>query len=409
MKKCIVYLAALSLLLSLGTVCASAEDLPEGIQFTPGTYLDGNADEFTPVGDITVAWRPDFAREVDMTDGDLSEWYALGLNATSIDANNMVAWMGDTPVRDFKIITFCAADADYLYLAFDIVDGNFAYGNEGGRYDGDAIQLALDFGRNIGNMLDSDPDVLANPKNIFYSLSCEADGAPIQIMRQESDVDKVLSEANGDGIRGAAKKTDNGWSAEIALSWQLMYDDWVWKAWNEDGGKSYVGSDEELPMQVGASLYYINRAETAGEVLWAAGAIREWTNDNGEPCVSWTAYDNAITWTIPAREDLTFNCGGIVVIPKSDDTMYPDTDPPETEPPYDPPVEETETQTAVEWYETIPPEVEETLRDVAESLDKEDELNAVLAKYGCTSVLGMGSLGLLTALAAAAYVARKKH
>ena len=67
-----------------------------------------------------------------------------------------------------------------------------------------------------------------------------------------------------------------------------------------------------------------------------------------------------------------------------------------------------ETQTAVEWYETIPPEVEETLRDAAEDLDAEDELNAILEKYGCTAVVGMGSLTALLTVAAAAYVIRKK-
>jgi hypothetical protein len=54
----------------------------------------------------------------------------------------------------------------------------------------------------------------------------------------------------------------------------------------------------------------------------------------------------------------------------------------------------------VEW--------EETLRDAAESMDKEAELNAILEKYGCTSTLGMGSLAVLLTLAAAAYVIRKR-
>jgi hypothetical protein len=59
------------------------------------------------------------------------------------------------------------------------------------------------------------------------------------------------------------------------------------------------------------------------------------------------------------------------------------------------------------WTETIPPEVEETLRDAAESLDAEDELNAILEKYGCTAVVSMGSLTALLTVAAAAFVIRK--
>jgi hypothetical protein len=53
------------------------------------------------------------------------------------------------------------------------------------------------------------------------------------------------------------------------------------------------------------------------------------------------------------------------------------------------------------WIETpaVDPVPEDTL---------EDELQAILEKYGCTSALGMGSLTALLALAAAAYVIRKK-
>ena len=50
----------------------------------------------------------------------------------------------------------------------------------------------------------------------------------------------------------------------------------------------------------------------------------------------------------------------------------------------------------------------ETLRDAAESLDAEDELNAILEKYGCTSAVGLGSLTALLTVAAAAYALKKK-
>ena len=69
---------------------------------------------------------------------------------------------------------------------------------------------------------------------------------------------------------------------------------------------------------------------------------------------------------------------------------------------------ETELNTNVEWYETIPPEVEEPLRDAAEDLDAEDELNAILEKYGCTAAVGTGSLTALLTVAAAAYALKKK-
>ena len=37
-----------------------------------------------------------------------------------------------------------------------------------------------------------------------------------------------------------------------------------------------------------------------------------------------------------------------------------------------------------------------------------DDVEAILAKYGCTSTVGFGTLAVLTALAAAAYVLKKK-
>ena len=412
MKKCIVYLAVLSLLLSLGTVFASALTTDEiYVSYTPGQYLGGDAEAFDPVGDVTIAWRPDISGTVNLTDGDLADWYATDLKRTNITPHNMVSWVQTEAVTDFKITSFCAADSDYLYLAFDIVDDDFTYGSGVNVYDGDAIQIVLDFGNMLGDVLEYDPDVMCSLRGTFYSFSCEADGAPIRIMRQESDQDGYLTEEGGAGVKGAARKTENGWSAEIALSWQQMFDDYAWKAWCEDP-TVYLTNSPSYPicnfLRLGACLYYIDRAETNGEVLWAAGTTKGLHDGNGTPAVTWMPYDQGIMWKLPYREDLTFNTKGIVVIPPLEET-----DLPAIEPPYDPPIEYPETVTgAVDlplWTDTLPPEVEETLRDAAESLGKEDELNAVLAKYGCTSVLGMGSLGLLTALAAAAYVARKKH
>ena len=344
MKKCLAYVAILSLLLSLGTVFVAAE-LPYDIPFTPGRFLADDPDAFSTVGTVTMDWRPDIAGQLDMTDGDVSDWYAAGLTATEITSHNMVSWVRNEAVTDWRMTSFCAADPDYLYLAFDITDPDFAYGTGGiSYYDGDAIQLSLDFGGKLGDMAEKDPNVIMGPKNIFYSFSCEADGAPIRIMRQESDQDGWLTEANGDGVKGAARKTELGWSVELALSWQLLYDDYVWKAWDDDG-LIYVSSVNGLPLKVGCALYYLNRAESGGEVLWAAGTTKGLVDDAGTPVVSWTPYDNGITWTLPYQPDMSFNCTGIVVIPPPEKTA-PETELPEVDVPI---VEETETRTAVEW------------------------------------------------------------
>ena len=301
MKKLFACIALCALLLSLGTVFAAADGMPDYVSFTPGAYLGGDPEAYAPVGDITVAWLPDVSDRVDMTDGDLSDWYALGLTATNIDAHNMIAWVGDsTVVGDFKITSFAAADADYLYLTFDVVDSDFAYSSTEGYYDGDAIQLAIDIGGMLKKTLEKNPDTLSSFKSIFYTFSCVSDGAPIKIMRQESDNDAWLTEANGEGVKGAARKTELGWSAEIALSWQLMYDDYVWKAWADDP-KIYISTEYGRDLQVSACLYYLDHGDTAGDIQWAAGTTNGISDDAGTPMVSWTAYDNGITWTLPCQ------------------------------------------------------------------------------------------------------------
>ena len=187
-------------------------------------------------------------------------------------------------------------------------------------YNGDAFQVCIDFGGKLGEVVVTDPDRVTNPKNIFYSFSCISDGAPLEIMRQESDQDGLLSEENGDGVKGAAAKTETGWAAEFALSWDQMYNDYLWKAWEEDK-KIYVGSDEVLPLNIGCALYYLDRSETGGGVLWAAGTSNgQLLEDDVTPGVSWTCYDNGIQAKLEYEEGITFNCEGIVVLPITETT-----------------------------------------------------------------------------------------
>ena len=410
MKKLLACLTLCALLLSLGTFFASADDLPKGIPFTPGRYLDGNADRFAPVGEVTVTWNPALTEQINPTDGYVEAWDSRGFTRYTIAPNNLIAWAGDTLDTHFCMDLYAAADADYLYLAFRIEDPKFAYAGDPTIYDGDTIQLGIDFGGLLKKNIERTPDVMSNNQSIIYSVACLEDDRPIRVMRQNSDQDTLLSEEGGNGVKGAARKTDYGWSMEIALSWQMLYDDFCWKAWSE-GEMVWMGSEQHLPLTIDLFVCYLNRDETGGDITWAAITTKGLTNDEGAPCVSWSPYDSGIQLVLPWEEGLQINCTGVYNIPyytTAPVTEPPETLPPETEPPYDPPVEETETQTAVEWYETIPPEVEETLRDVAESLDKEDELNAVLAKYGCTAVVSMGSLTVLVTVAAAAFVIRKK-
>ena len=408
MKKLFACIALCALLLSLGTVFAAAEDLPP-VTWTEGSYTYGDADDFEPLGDVIIVWDPIITQKVDLTDGDLGDWYTAEINGRVVTQKNMISWVneGSGVPTDWKMTMFAAADPDCLYLAFEVVDANFAYATDAATYNGDAIQLALDFGGLLKEKLEEEPDILSNHHSIFYSFAGLSDGAPLQIMRQESDQDTLLSEANGDDVKGAARKTEDGWSVELALSWQLLCDDYCWKAW-EENLRIYVGSDEALPLKLGLCLSYLNRAETGGEITWAAATAKGYTNADGAPLVSWTPFDNGGTLILPWEDGMHVNCTGVTVLTDCG-TVVPQTDPPETETPYDDPIiVETELNTSVEWYETIPPEVEETLRDAAEDLDAEDELNAILEKYGCTAAVGTGSLTALLTVAAAAYALKKK-
>lgn len=418
MKKLTVWILLCALLLSMGAVAAAAEELPN-VSWTPGTYA---GESFAPLGDMSIEWAPDFAERMDINDGDLGDWYGGGFARTIVSPENMISWVAEKNgiPANWGMSVFCAADPTYLYMAFDVTDNSFTYGTDAATYNGDAIQLGIDFGGLLRRKIEKDPDALFNPRCIYYSFVCKEDGAPLVISRQESDQDARLSEPNGDPVKGAARKTEKGWSVELALSLELLFDDYRWKAW-DDGTRIYLGTDEHLGLEIGLTMNYINR-ETSGHVLWAAAATNGTTDSAGIPQISWTPYDNGSTLILEYQEGMHFDCGDIVIVTGLETTA------PETEPPYDPDVEtyfstEISTEIATEPYtelaseaQTLPPvweesyavEWEETIRDAAESVDKEAELNAILEKYGCTSTLGLGSLAVLLTLAAAAYVTRKK-
>ena len=396
MKKILAIVTTFAMLLSFGAVVASAE-VPN-VPWTPGNFAVADAADFTPVGEVKITWDAEASKKLDLSDGDMTDWANAGYNMITIDAANMVSWVGGAAgevdpgmPEGWSISTYFVADADYLYIGFYVTDPNFTYINAGDYHSGDAFQVCIDFGGKLGQVVQTEPDRVNNPKNIFYSFSCAEDGAPLEIMRQESDQDGWLSEANGDGVKGAAKKTETGWCAEFALSWQRMYDDYEWKAWAEDP-KIYVGSDQHLPLNIGCCLYYLDRSETNGTIHWAAGSTNGITNEAGAPCVSWTAYDNGINLELDWTEDMTFNCDGIVVLPLSETT------PEETEKP----TEEETTEAPTEAPSETEAPTEEATTEAPTEAPSETEAPA----GGCGSVIGFSAIAVLAAAAAA--VALKK-
>ena len=396
MKKLIVFAVLSALLLSLGGFSAAAE-LPEGVGFTQGQYAGGDPEQYSTLGDIDVDWIPALDGAIDVTDGDLADWYASGAKGSVVTLNNMVSWVGEP--ADWKMTAFYAADSEYLYFAFDVIDPDFTYGTTVSSYNGDAIQLCLDFGYKIGEIAEEDPHMISSLKNIFYSFTCIEDGAPLGIMRQESHMDGILYQSKGDAVMGAARKTPDGWSVELALGWDLLYDDYIWKAWQEDP-RVFVGASQQIPLSMGMCIYYLNRTDNE-TVTWAAGTVKGWTDDAGNPCVSWSALDNGAKLNLAADYAMQVNCKGVVGVfehVSMEEVLTNEDGSPRDEMP-DAPIE-IESMPPV-WIET--PAVDPVPQDTLE-----DELQAILEKYGCTSALGMSSLAALLTLAGAAYLFRKK-
>ena len=125
MKKLTAFAALIALLLSLGTVFAAAELPP--VEWAQGSYASGRADNYFPLEDIPISWMPDLAGQMNLTDGDLADWYALGIYETGVYPENMIVWENPTEITNWKMLTMYAADADNLYMAFNVVDEDFAY------------------------------------------------------------------------------------------------------------------------------------------------------------------------------------------------------------------------------------------------------------------------------------------
>ena len=413
MKKILALLLAVAMLVTLGTVAVFAK-LPGseiGVHWTPGGYSCKHPEDFAPLGDIQITWDPDASMKLDLSDADMSDWVAADYGMYTIDGTNMVYWEPLSTVPEgWNMSMFFVADSEWLYFGFYINDPAFAYTHADNYHAGDSIQLCLDFGRKTGDMLEQNPEDAWNPKNIFYSFGCVEDGAPIRIMRQESDDDRWLSEENGDGVKGSARATETGWSAEFALSWQQLYDDYTFKAW--DDPSIYIGGEQELPLNIGCCLYYLNVDDgMSGSITWAAGTTQGITNKEGTPVVSWTAYDNGIGLYLPYEDGMNFNCEGIVMLDKNDCWPLP---PDETTaaPETDPPAPETQRPTTQKPADTARPEPETKPQPVTPEettmLSMDEELNMLLNKYGCSGTVGMGALSALLLVAAWTLICKKK-
>ena len=379
MKKLLAFIVCIAMLAMTGVIFASAD--------------------LTPVGDILIEWDPEVADKIEL-DGDINDWQDAGYTVNKITAENMWCWTG-TMEETFEINAYFVSDSEFLYIAFWIVDDDFIPSNDAGDYhDGDAFQIAIDFNREMQKILEEDPEMLENAKNIFYSFDCITEGEFI-FYRNEKLVNQpteVISESNGDGVKGAGAETDGGWCAEFALSWEMLYDDFAYKSYSDD----YVAVlDKAHDLQLGISLCYIDN-KAPGTIAGAFG-----TFNNESP--AWIPADNGMSLSLKWAEGVTIACDGVLT-PEEGQEYVTGMEDEETEPEDTSAAEETtvatEETTVADAEETTVAEEETTV--AAEVTTAEAKTEAPAKEGGCGSVVATGAVVAVLAAAAAAVALKKK-
>ena len=383
MKKMLALVMCVAMLVSAGALVASA---------ATGTAV---TDNFTPAGDYEITWDPKVATKIEL-DGDISDWTTAGYTNYQITTDNLIAWKAPFDAN-FEINAYYVSDADYLYVAFWIVDDDFVASSNPDKYDdGDAFQIAIDFNRELQKTMAEDPELLENPKNIFYSFDCVTDGEFV-FFRDEKMKDsstgkpkrEKLTESEGYGVKGAGAATDTGWCAEFALSWDMLFEDFAYKAYIDEYSAIL---DKNNDLQLGITLCYLDRSEPM-KTAAAAGTFQK----DGE--LGWTPADNGMSLTLKWAEGVAINCEGIVSPAEGEEYVTgmeeEETEPEETEPE----VVETEAQDT---------EAQDTEAQGTEAQGTEAQgTDATEDEGGCASVVGFGAAAVLVA-AAAAVVLKKK-
>ncbi len=413
MKKIFAIVLTVAMILSLGVVFASAA-VPN-LTGTPGVWSGGSAENHETLENYEIAWVPDAATKIDLTDGNLDDWKDYSF--VTVTPNNMVSWAGlDAVPEGWGMQVYLLADADYLYVGFYITDPEvYAIdpANPGAYTAGDCFQINIDFGRKLGWLVQNDPEMaemMTNTKNVFYSFGYNGDKGPVAITVQETDYTPDtgnLLDAD-DGVKGTTGKTDAGWCAEFTIPWERMALDYQYKSWQENADEDfkavYVGGKDQKALELGVGFYYLCQGDTVDAdgnpshaMTWAAGLHSGFcgTDENGNeldpasnpPIVRWDVYDNALTAYIPPQEGLKFTTNLISVL--EDEQTEPPTES-ETEAPTDEPTDAP----------TDAPTGGESAAGTTATTEKEEE-------GGCASVIGASAIAVLVA-AGAAVVLKKK-
>ena len=293
---------------------------------------ENGAAVFAPVGNVKLTVNSNLSRIVTL-DGDFTDWEGFVYRKLIVSPNNTVSHEGkgieSVMPMDFRMATYVATDQHWLYFGFEIIDEHFIYASGVTSFDGDAISLSFDLGNKLREVYDDVPHLISNPRPISYTFSCTEDGKDLIILKENTDEnDGLLSYEDSGSIRGVAKKTEQGWSAEFAIMWQQIFDD------NECKYDHYFGPYEVAvydinPLQLGCGITYIARdGSDQRDITWMA------TTSRGT--LTYSPLDCGINFWMPfypVRPETRIDCNGIAYYLSN---YPPDVDPPDPDT-YEPP------------------------------------------------------------------------
>ncbi len=305
MKKILAIVLTVAMLLSMSTVVAVAAD-----------------SEFEAVGKQQITWDPDATEKIEL-DGDISDWREAEYSSVQVTLNN-VLYFDHVPFQsfpeDWALNIYYVSDADNLYVAFSVVDADlqpmpagtsvYSYVNF------DCFQIAIDFNAQIERWETETPgyceDLGGSPESIFYSFAYAGDKADLTLVRQNklgaANIVETLTEAEGAwGMSGA---TENGWCAEFALSWDMLYRDFAFKTYG-DGYTAKVNPED--PLQLGILLSCFDATSAGPATAGGNGVVGTFKNADDKASDEITPLENGLYLQLPYQRGLEINCDGIEI------------------------------------------------------------------------------------------------
>lgn len=206
MKKLFALMLALVLSLTVFSLSVFAEE----------------ASEVAPSA-VEIKYDKGFSDKITF-DGDISEWSG-NAELLELSADSFTAWVGNSSSSSMKL--YFAVDDAYIYIAADITDATkcaVASDNTDGHYrNHDAFQLSIDLDKVFASCADDAAKSFS--RSCFYSFAHRDDGK-IAVTVDEAAVRDCRTlwadETGSNGIMGACADKDGGWTAELAISIELL-------------------------------------------------------------------------------------------------------------------------------------------------------------------------------------------